>query len=75
MTRVRGSEGMWKEVEKTSETSDSEETSFKDLVTYWEGPDDLAGDLVDLVWCHCERLAERLPVCYRQFFPLLYQSL
>ena len=50
MTRVRGSEGMWKEVEKTSEASDSEETSFKDLVTYWEGPDDLADDLVDLVW-------------------------
>ena len=49
MTRVRGSEGMWKEVEKTSEASDSEETSFKDLVTYWEGPDDLADDLVDLV--------------------------
>ena len=38
------------EVEKTSEASDSEETSFKDLVTYWEGPDDLADDLVDLVW-------------------------
>ena len=51
MTRARGSEGMGEEeVEKTSETSDSGGTSFKDLVFDWEGPDGLADDLVDLVW-------------------------
>ena len=59
MTRARGSEEMGeeevekeeeKEVEKTSETSGSVGISFEDLVYDWDGPDDLTGDLVDLVW-------------------------
>ena len=59
MTRARGSEEIGeeevekeeeKEVEKTSETSGSVGISFEDLVYDWDGPDDLTGDLVDLVW-------------------------
>ena len=51
MTRARGSEEMGeKEVEKTSETSDSGGVSFEDLVCDWRGPDDLSDDLDDLVW-------------------------
>ena len=75
MTRARGSEEMGEEeVEKTSETSDSGGVSFEDLVCDWRGPDDLSGDLEDLVW-DTERLAEGLAVSRRQFFPLLYQLL
>ena len=51
ITRARGSEEMGEEeVEKTPETSDLGGSSFQDLVIDWEGPDDLADDLVDLVW-------------------------